>query len=481
MKRSSRSTSAPVFSGFPRRDFVKKSLAAGAGGILMAPFLRTLAAQAAGTWSLPKRVIFVLFDNGFHEDTCTPANYSLSGDVTRVQKLDGMTLPPGIAPFAPFKDRLAIVQGLRAGAVLPDHGAGFGALSGMNCGVGDVKHRNAAGESIDAAVARQLRGIFPVLNLGIDHGQPLTKSILVSSAWGPGRPIATQCRPELAYESLFGGIGAKQNDFAARKNLLDFIAGDIKQLQSGLGGPERAQLEVHLSALASLSQRDAQLSELYQRGLLTKSAPKLPQPFPQNVPDTLAAQFDIAASALMSGLTNVVTITSGLCAIRGTYTGFANMGTHAAGHNNKDAQTNLDGLEIVNRVQEFTAVQTAGLLKKLQSMPEGGGTMLDNTLLVYTSDSANRQHSHGENWPFVLLGNLGGRLLTNRFVTYPMKESKYENTGFRIGTGAPANPSINALYTTILHAIGAPREHFNLIGPNREDPVQKGPLKELLA
>jgi len=65
--------------------------------------------------------------------------------------------------------------------------------------------------------------------------------------------------------------------------------------------------------------------------------------------------------------------------------------------------------------------------------------MLDNTLLPYTSDSANPQHSHGENLPFVLLGNLGGRLLTNRFVTYPMKESKYENTGFRIGTGAPAN------------------------------------------
>jgi hypothetical protein len=469
-----------AFPAIARRNFLQ-GLSAGAGGLVFAPLLNSLAAQAAGTYTLPKRVIFVLFDNGFHEDTCTPVEASLQGQTTRELPLGPLKLPPGIEPFTPFKDRLAIVHGLRAGSVLPDHGAGFGALSAVNCGSGETKHRNPAGESIDAAVARQLKGIFPLLNLGIDHGQPATKSILVSSAWGPGRPIATQCRPELAYESLFGSIGANQNDFAVRKNLLDYLSGDIKELRTQLTGPERSQLEYHLDAMESLSKRDAQMAALYEKGLLTKAAPKIPSPFPQNVPDTLSAQFDIAASALMTGLTNVVTITSGLCAIRGVYTGFSGISTHAAGHNNKDVQFNLDGLDIVNKVQRFTAERTAALLTKLQSMPEGSGTMLDNTLLVYTSDSANRQHTHGENWPFVLLGNLGGRLKTNRFVTYPMRETIYEGSGRPMGNASAGNPTINALYNTILHAIGAPRPHFNLVGIAKDDPAQRGPLKELLA
>jgi len=468
--------------GFPaiRRRHFLKGLSLGAGSVVFAPLLDTLAAQANGSYTAPKRVIFVLFDNGFHEDTCVPTGISMEGANTRELPLGPLALPTGIDPFTPFKDRLAVVLGLRAGSVSPDHGSGFGALSGLNCGSGDEKHRNVVGESIDAAVARQLGGIFPLLNLGIDHGQPETKTFRCSSAWGAGRPIATQCRPELAFESLFGSIGAKQNDFAVRKNLLDFVAGDIRELRTQLTGPERSQLEYHLDAMASLSKRDAQMAALYEKGLLAKAAPKLPSPYPQNVPDTLSAQFDIAASALMTGLTNVVTITSGLCSIRGAYTGFSNLGTHAAGHNNKDVQLDMMGLDIVNKVQRFTAERTAGLLKKLQGMPEGAGTMLDNTLLVYTSDSANRQHTHGENWPFVLLGNLGGRLRTNRLVTYPMRENNYENTGRKLGTAPATNPTINALYNTILHAVGAPRPHFNLIGANKEDPIQRGPLRELL-
>jgi len=463
-----------------KRRTLLKGLSAGAGGLVFAPFLNRLAAEEKGKYTVPKRVIFILFGNGFHETASVPKDVSLAGTETRSLPLDKLTLPHDIEPFTPYKDRLAIVHGLRAGLVSPDHGSGFGVLSGMNGGSGDDKRRNVVGESIDAAIARKISGIFPVLVLGVDPGQPETKSYLCSSAWGPGRPIAAQCRPELAYESLFGSIGAKQNDFASRKNLLDFISEDIKDLKTNLTGSERAQLEYHLDAMESLSKRDAQLSAMHEKGLLAKSAPKLPSPFPVTMKDTLGAQFDIAASALMTGLTNVVTISSELCSVRGAYTGFSTMGTHAVGHNTKDAQLGIEGLEILSLVRRNIAERTADLLKKLQGMPEGTGTMLDNTLVVFTSDSANRQHSHGENWPFVLLGNLGGRLKTNQLVTYPMRESLYENTGRRVGTGAAANPTINALYNTILHAVGDPREHFNLVGANKDNPAQRGPLKELL-
>ena len=462
-----------------RRSLLQR-ISAGAGGLVLTPFVQRLQAEEAGTYRTPKRVVFVLHGNGFHEWASAPENVSLDGRETREISLDELALPHDIEPFTPFKDRLAVIHGLRSGVVRPDHGAGFAALTGMNNGVGDAQHRNVIAESIDAAVARQLPGIFPLLNLGIDPGKPETKSILCSSAWGPGAPIATQCRPELAYESLFGSVGATQNDFAARKNLLDFISGDIKVLEPHLTGLEKAQLQYHLDAMESLSRRDAQLAVMYEKGLLSKTAPKLPSPFPVSMKDTVTAQFDIAASALITGLTSVVTITSELCRVRGMYTGFSNVGTHALGHNNQDTQQDVPGWEILSRVRRHISEQTAALLTKLQDVPEGDGSMLDNTLVVFTSDSANRQHSHGKNWPFVLLGNLGGRLKTNRMVLYPMREFEYGRSNRRAGAAPAENPTINALYNTILHAVGDPREHFNLVGANKENPAHRGPLPELL-
>lgn len=463
-----------------RRELLKR-VSAGAGSVVFSPLLRSFAAQAEGNYTPPKRVIFILFDNGFHEVGVQPEGVPLEGDKVRELPLQPLALPKDIDPFTPYKNRLTIVQGLRGGHLSPNHGAGFGALSGVSGGLGEDKFRRVVAESIDAAIAKVMPGIFPLLVLGVDPGNPQTTTFYASSAWGPGRAIAAQCRPELAYESLFGSIGANRNDFVTRKNLLDFVAGDVKRLKPQLTGPEREQLDYHLGALESLSRREDRLAEMQADGRLKKHAPDPPSPPPQLMPDVLSAQFDIAAAALMTGLTNVVTITSGLCRIRGSYAGFSKMGVHTAGHNKKDPDVGIMGYQVLAMVRRFVAERTVDLMKKLDSIPEGNGTMLDNTLLVFTSDSANRQHTSGENWPFVLLGNLGGRLKTGRLVAYPMTERGTKGEWNYHGSAAPTNPTINALYCTLLHAAGAPREHFNRARSNQEDPGQYGPLKELLS
>ena len=456
-----------------------------AGGLAFLPVWNRLAAQEAGHPQPPRRVVFVLFGNGFHEEGSLPRELAaprLQGTRTRVFPLDNLTLPFDIEPFQPWKERLSIIHGLRAGAVHADHGAGFGALSAFNVGVGDGRRRHVPVETIDAAVARHLGGIFPLLNLGVDPGQPNTQAVRCSSAWGAGRSLAAQCRPELAYESLFGSLGATRNDFALRRNLLDFLGDDVRRLRGALRGDEREQLDVQIDAFESLSRRDAKLAELFEQGTLAKSAPALPRPFPVKFTETVSAQFEIAASALVTGLTNVVTIATELCSIRGNYTGISDLGTHSLGHNERDPALNLAGLDVLPRVRRHIAERTAALLQRLAAIPEEGGTMADNTLVVFTSDSANRQHTHGENWPFVLVGNLRGRLRTNQLVVYPIEKDSatYEGTPHRWMTAAEGTPAINALYNTILHGVGAPRDHFNLVGAAQKNPVQAGPLPELL-
>ncbi|MEQ8788657.1 MAG: DUF1552 domain-containing protein [Pirellulaceae bacterium] len=462
-----------------RRDWLT-GLAA--GGAMLSPLSRSLMAQAAGADlpPAPQRFVFVLFENGLRESEAQPVDVPLGSDSVRVCSLDSLALPEKVIdPLAPFKDRMTLIQGLRGTHLNPNHGAGYGALSGLPQAPADKRRVRA--ESIDAALARIAPGLFPVVVLGINGGENETSTAYGISAWGQGKPIPIQCRPELAYESLFGSSGTDQNDFLARKNLLDFVSGDLKQMRSGLGASGREQLDYHLDALESLSKRWGKLGALKDEGELEQHAP---QPFaepPRSMPDVIAAQFDIAAAALSAGLTNVVTITSGLGGLSPNYKGFSNMGQHSAGHGNPDPELGVRGNEIVRRAHHFMAERTAALMTQLAGIPEGDGTMLDNTVVVFMSDSAERQHSQGTQWPIVVMGDLGGRMKTGQLITYPLQARIIEN-GYgetrEAGTGEPTNPTLNRLWCSLLHAAGDPRENFNLPVASLD---QNGPLAELMA
>jgi len=475
-----------------RRRFLK-GVSTGTAGLVLAPLLTRLSAQAAGTYVPPRRIVFLLFDNGFPESAAQPVDLPLkeTANTTRTP-IRGLTLPFDIEPLQPFQDRLTVIQGLRGHHLRTDHGGGFRALSGLPSA---SKSTSVVGESIDAALGKAQPAVFPLLALGIaannrqNIGQATARC---SSGWGPGRPIASFLRPEIAYESLFGSVGAQANDFARRRKLLDFIAGDVKRLRSQIAGPEQEALDQHVEALDSLFERNDQLAERRDRGELARHAPRLPGKPPVIMTEIAAGQCEIAAAALIAGLTNVVTIASGLCGLETTYSGISNHGTHSLGHNESDPELNLPGWQVLARYHHFLAGQAARLLAKLQAVPEPRpdgtpGTMLDNTLLVFSSDSANRQHTHGENWPVVLVGDWGGRIAAGQVVTFPLSVAAASggvsaNPLYgQPAVGALSNPLINALYCTLLHAAGAPRETFNRSPGLKETPAQFGALPELLA
>jgi hypothetical protein len=206
--------------------------------------------------------------------------------------------------------------------------------------------------------------------------------------------------------------------------------------------------------------------------------------------ETVAAQCDIAAAALIAGLTNVVTINSGCGGLSPTYSGISNTAPHGLGHGNGDLKLNKNGYEVLSMYHNYLATQAAKLLTRLKEIPEGTGTMFDNTVLVFTSDSANNQHSRpGNNWPFVLIGNLGGALKSGQFVAYPianyinfraLKEpTQHEHPRVDVGD---KNPLMNALYCTLLHAVGKPRDTFNHDENSKRYSAERfGPLGTLLA
>jgi hypothetical protein len=94
--------------------------------------------------------------------------------------------------------------------------------------------------------------------------------------------------------------------------------------------------------------------------------------------------------------------------------------------------------------------------------------MLDNTVIVYLSDGAEGHHSRCWEWPMVVMGNLGGKLKTGRYLDYP-------------GYGQKGHRTTANLYVTLLQLAGANRESFGMADPNLKDLDLHGPLVELLA
>lgn len=442
------------------RRTLMKSFALGAGATVLGPIVRQLEAQANGQERMPKRVVFVLQSNGFQSYACIPngESFNRNGATLRNIPLADRELPEDIAPLTPYKDRVTLIQGLNGVHVGPYHGGSFGALAGAPKGPGHT----AVAQTIDAALARALPSVFPIVGLGLDANFAGTRTTYVCSAWGPNQTIATQCMPEVAYRSLFGSVvGAEaRQGFDARTNLLDFLSEDARQIERQVAGPEREKLGVHLHALEQMSGRQRQLQTMNDR--LRQRVPQLDARYSSlNECERLEAHFDLTLAALSAGLTNVVTICSCLCSPNGYFRGLGiDQHLHAIGHGGSSAPGGP-----ATRIRAFHFRLIANLVRRLIAIPEGNGNMMDNTMIVYTSDSADAHHSNGRNWPFVLVGGLS-RIRTGRYVEFP-------------AYGQRGNRSINALYCTLLHAAGSRAEHFNLDGGMR-DLDRHGPLTELL-
>ena len=446
-----------------RREMLK-GLGLGAGATLLAPILSDLHAEASGAAALPKRFVFLLQSQGLQSWAVKPKEVDRPGngeklvgvDKLVVRPLKGLTLPEDIDALAPFQDRLTILQGLNGHHVFPYHGGPFGAMGGY------LKGQTPLAQTIDAALARAHPGTFPLLGLGVGK---YTNVEYCSSAWGANRAAPTMCHPEYAYKVLFGSVleGKDRADFDSRTSLLDFMKNDVQRVRGRLAGPELEKFDTQVAAYENMSRRQVELRDMADQ--LKKVAPTKDKKYAEERETLqLEAHFELAAAALIGGLTRVVTIASGLCGHFGNFRGFTDspIEMHAQiGHGG------AAGKKLHTVLRKFHMGQVAALARKLQAVPEGDGTMLDHTLIVYTSDFGETHHSTGNDWAYVLLGDLGGKLTRGQYVDYPL-------------VGKKGNRSINALYCTLLHAAGAPRDHFNLEGAIKTVDTP-GPLAELLA
>jgi hypothetical protein len=446
------------------RRTVLKGVTLGAGAVVLQPFLRSLEAQAAGQAPKP-RVIFMLESNGLYPRHIQPEG--VDGDNRKAEKLVDLSLkdlelPDAISPLAPFKDRMGIIQKLShkvSGG--GDHGKAYGGLGCYHW------RRGPVGQTIDHALAASLSSIIPVVGLGVP---PSPDAVFVNSvsASGPKRPLAMTCQPELAFRSLFGSVaeGSAAKVYNSRNKLLDWIRSDIRRVRSELPAMDREKLDIYLDTFEQMRSRQGKIATLKDR--LQAHTPAIDKFNSRVTTDRFEAQCAIAAASLASGLTNVVTIDA--AGGVGGYHTWKELGVmkdgHAIGHMNGPDEFSVP-------IRKFHAQRVADLARRLDAIPEGDGTMLDNTLIIWMSDSGEAHHGFCNEWPMVLVGNLGGRLKTaGRFLQYPA----YQQHADQI----PGHRTIANFYLALLHAVGDKREQFGEQDTKLEDIDQSGPLAEIV-
>ena len=448
-----------------RRELFK-GLTLGAGAAVLGPVASKLHAEAAGK-ELPRRVVFFIEGNG-----CQPHQVQPEG-ITRLKEwqrdklitksLADQELPTALEPVKAFKDRMTIIQGLSGKVCGGGHSNNFGALGCYSSKAGP------AGETADLAIARALGGVYPHVGLGITD-RPENSLVYNISAFGARKPAPTQCRPDLAHATLFGSAaeGDARKRFAAQGHVLDFLAEDAGRMGKHLAGPEREKLQNYLHAFEGMRGRQEKLAAM--REGLAKAAPKVTPKYTSEVEtDRLEMQVEIATASLVAGLTNTVTLSSGAgdqyFGIKFDGLGIG-LGKHAIGHGGSYMGRGADELSTTIRRWHFGLVNR--LAETLDRVPEGDGTMLDNTLIIYMSDAAEGHHSRCSEWPVVLIGDLGGRLKTRgRYLEYPAHLKR-------------GNRTMSNFFTTVLGACGLKGDTFGTADPLMKDFDQKGPLAELL-
>ena len=462
MKNSS-SLSVVTPDDLDRRTCLKR-LSLGAGVVVLQPFLNALAAEADGQ-APPLRVIFFLQGNGLWPHHVQPKGVDREKADRLVDlPLADLELPEPIAALEPFKDRLGIIQKLShkiSGG--GDHGKHYGALGCFNW------RRGALAQTVDHAIAGTQSSVIPVLGLGM---QPSPEAVVVNtvSAIGPKRPQPMICQPDVAFRTLFGSVaeGDAGKVFRARNKLLDWIRSDIKRVERSLPAMDREKLDIYLDTFEQMRTRQDKIATMRDR--LKANEPSIDKFDSQLVTERFEAQSAIAAGAIASRLTNVVNIdASGL----GYYT-WKELGVEKDGHSIGHMHpSNPERDKLWVPVRKFHAERIADLASRLDTVKEGGGTALDNTLIVWMSDSGEEHHGFCAEWPLVTLGNLGGRLKTaGRFLQYP---------AYREGAKETANRTIRNFYLALLHALGDRRDSFGELDPRMPEGAQAGPLAEILA
>lgn len=425
-----------------RRTFLR-----GLGTTLALPLLDSMVpALAAATGpKAPIRLGFVYHPVGMIMERWTPTTEGA-----------GFELPPTMKALAPFKDRLTVLSGLAQvnGRALGD-GPGDHAREGATWLTGVHPKRSesniGAGISADQIAAQELgkHTQLASLELGLESptlagacDQNYSCAYTNTVCWRtPTNPLPVEPNPRAVFERLFGD--GESTDSAARlaslkrqRSLLDYVSGSIDRLETKLGAGDRRKLSEYLESIRDIERR-IQKAEA-QNAELKIPAMTRPESAPENFEEHARLMMDLQVIAFQTDMTRVITFMLGKAGSNRPYRSIGiSDGHHTLSHHMNDPEK----IEKIGKIDAHLVETFAYYLNKLQSTPDGDGTLLDHTMLVYGSAlSDGNAHTHHDLPTAVIAGT--GLVKGGRHLVYP-KETP-----------------LNNLFLNLLDKAGVPCDNF---------------------
>ena len=406
----------------PRRTFLKGMGAAIALPMLdaMTPALSAIGRSAAQS---PLRLAFTYVPNGITMADWTPKGAGAAFDLSRVMQ-----------PMAPFRQDMSILSGLahRNGMALGD-GPGDHARAAASYLTGVHPRKTAGadiqnGVSVDQIAAQHIGSAtrFASLELGCDDSRTVGNcdsgyscAYTNSLAWrGPSTPMPPETNPRLVFERLFGDIDtsltpeARARRMRYRRSILDLVGERTTELSATLGPADKRKLDEYLSSIREIEQRIERAEKD-----LTGLTPTIDKPtgIPVLYADYVNLMFDLQLIAFQTDMSRVVTMMMGR---EGSMRTYPEIGVPDPHHPLTHHRGNVEWIERVTKVNELHMQLFAGFIAKMKATPDGDGSLLDHSVVVYGSGlSDGNRHTH-EDLPVMLVGK-GGNFKLGHHITYP--------------------------------------------------------------
>lgn len=409
----------------PRRKFLR-GLGASVALPLLDSMVPALTAQELTAAKPVQRLGIIYVPNGVFMDNWIPPEAG-----------SDFSLPSTLAPLAPYQDQMLLLTGLsnKMGDAWPGEGAGdhARAAGAYLTGVHPKKTEGAdlrAGLSMDQIIARKLGEHTQLTSLELSlesrenvgacdpgYACAYANTLCWSSAT---TPLPMENNPRVVFERLFGGNESTDPEaWRARReedsSILDAVGDKIAKLQGSVGHRDQLKLEEYLEAIRN-AERRIQMAEAQSE----RELPVIDQPagVPETFQEHAKIMFDLQLLAYQADLTRVITFMVGHETSQRAY---PEIGVPDAHHPLSHHGGSPEKIEKLIRVNAYHTEMFAYYLERMKNTPDGDGSLLDNSTILYGSGMSDGNGHNHHNLPTLLVGGGTGSISGNRHLIYPLE------------------------------------------------------------
>ena len=428
-----------------KKALSRRTLLRGAGTAIALPLLDamlpalTAEEATAAAPSKLRRLSYIYMPMGYNPSAWTPQESTLD------------KLPSSLASLSGVKDQLSVITNMDLQNAYPgSHATSNSAFLSAARAKRTESSDYYLGTTVDQIAARSIgkNSQLPSLELAMDLlstvGQCDNGYACVyqnNLSWSsPTTPLPAEAHPRLVFETLFGAGGSAKDRKAAlsrRASLLDSVVSEMKRLKKQLGSGDQQRIDGYLDSIREVERR----IQFAEGNIDENPLPDLDRPLgvPASYAEHARIMFDLQALAFQGDITRV---TSFQLAREASTRSYPEIGVPDPHHPVTHHGNNPEKLAKVAKINAFHVSLFAGFLEKLKSIPEGNGTLLDHSLLLYGSGMGDPDAHDHSNLPILVAGGAAGNMQGGRHIRFE-KPTPLSN-----------------LHLTLLRKVGVPLDQF---------------------